>query len=102
MKDYERTDGSAHCHEFMDASSFLELLEAIIAWWTPNDPKPGTVLEAITFRIEPNFSYAAQVFWASIPPGLDLNAEIKSAIERERQNPFGLPEQDPFISPEFS
>ena len=91
MKDFEIKEGGTHCHVFNNAESFGELLNAISAWWIPKESVEGTCLESIQFELDDE-GFNCQVFWASLPPGVDIVKEIASQVAKEKANPFGLPE----------
>lgn len=91
MKDYEMREGSTHCHTFIDAESYTELLNAISKWWAPKESEEGTCIVSIQFEIDDD-SYNCHVYWISPPPGFDIVKEYENQIAREKANPLDLPE----------
>ena len=92
MKSYELREGAPHCHAFLGAESYNELLAAIVEWWAPKGAEEGTCIENIQFWIDDDGSYNCHVYWCSLPPGVDIVQEIENKLGEERSNPFGLPE----------
>lgn len=90
MEDHEMNKEAVHCHEFNTAGSFAELLTAISEWWAPKEDELGTVIEGIIFSVDED-GFSCQVFWCSLPPGVDIVKTLEEKVAKEKANPFELP-----------
>lgn len=90
IKDYELRHDSIHCHVFF-CDSYTEALSKISKWWdSVKDSEGVPTIEVVTFRVDEDVAVTADVYWSSVPSGIDIADGIEEAIKEERKNPFSL------------
>ena len=90
MANHELRIGTVHCQVFI-ADDYADALQEITDWWREKAAENKVATICVIDFEQGNEDLTAEVFWCDLPPGFDIEEQMKKVAEAERKNPMSLP-----------